>query len=144
MQVLNDYAAAQTRRCTVFRPESLALGTTVRLMQHSHALVGQHGAGLVNGMFLPNGALVVEVRPYGFDPDENFVWRGAGGLTVHAAKRKTTRRGGGQAELLLLALHGRGPVLLLDPHALESGFWRQPVGAARHISYGNTLVMATH
>jgi len=30
-------------------------------------LVGMHGAGLINSLFLPNGATLLEVKPFAFD-----------------------------------------------------------------------------
>ena len=72
--LLVDCAKVRTRHCFAFEPEHLSFGDTARLMQYSHGLVAQNGAGMINGLFLQKGGIAVEVRPYGFDPDRDMMW----------------------------------------------------------------------
>lgn len=52
----------------------------VELISHACALIGMHGSALILAMFLPPGAAVVELFPYGINPDHYTPFHTLAGL----------------------------------------------------------------
>ena len=46
--------------------EELSFSEQVKLMQNTSVLVGAHGSGLVNSLFLPPGRSIIELNPFGW------------------------------------------------------------------------------
>lgn len=59
----------------VLRHEEMTLGEMIRVVRNSVALVGMHGALMVLSAFLPPGAVVVELFPYGISADNYTPYR---------------------------------------------------------------------
>lgn len=57
-------ALALGARALVVALEGMPLCAQVRLFRAAHVLVGMHGSGLINAMFMRRGAAVVQVVPY--------------------------------------------------------------------------------
>ena len=74
---LQGLVAAMTRAGlspSFVRFEMLPLKSMVTLLGSLGTLVGIHGAGLLNGIFLRPEAALVEIRPFQFDVMEHFHW----------------------------------------------------------------------
>ncbi|GAB4849670.1 hypothetical protein Ancab_004465 [Ancistrocladus abbreviatus] len=60
-----------------------------QVVNSGHVMVGAHGAGLVNQVFLPSGAVVVQVVPLELDwPSDNYFGKPAYGMGLKYVKYK--------------------------------------------------------
>ena len=79
-RLLADCAAARIRRslepaaapCSMINFERSTFASTLEQLQRTSILVGMHGAGLANAIFLPPGGLLVEVLPSAFTAPPSF------------------------------------------------------------------------
>lgn len=48
----------------------------MELLQHTDVMIGMHGAGWTNGMFIKHGAVTLQMFPYGWRLPDNSTIRG--------------------------------------------------------------------
>lgn len=53
----------------------------IELLQHTDVMIGMHGAGWTNGMFIKHGAVTLQMFPYGWRLPDNSTIRGWGAQT---------------------------------------------------------------
>lgn len=86
------------------------------LLNSCSVLVGAHGAGLTNAVFLPSGAVVVQVVPLGLDWAANAYYRGpATEMGLKYLEYKVS-----PDESSLLAAYGSDHPVITDPESILS------------------------
>jgi hypothetical protein len=50
----------------------------MELLRHADVVIGMHGAGWTNGMFVKHGAVALQMFPYGWRLPDNSTIRGWG------------------------------------------------------------------
>lgn len=100
------------------------MGTDVarfaRLVNSADVLLGVHGAGLTNMVYLPEGAVVVQVVPLG---GLEWIARGsfgepAGGMNVTYMEYRVS-----EEESSLVEVYGRGDRVIRDPRSVHREGW---------------------
>ena len=74
-QLLVDCEKHSRAGCIRLKPPPLEpFAAALETLASTHVLIGMHGAGLVNAVFLPPGATVVEIFPRRFSAPGSFGW----------------------------------------------------------------------
>lgn len=69
-QELCDVLAVRySRPVTILRMETHSLEAQIEILQHTEVAIGLHGSALIMAMFLPPGAILLELFPYGIVAD---------------------------------------------------------------------------
>ena len=63
----------------------------MELLQHTDVLLGMHGAGWTNGMFVKHSAVAMQMYPYGWKLPDNTTIRGWVGGWVGGAEQQPWR-----------------------------------------------------
>lgn len=92
-----------------------------RLVDSCDAMMGVHGAGLTNMVFLRSGAALVHVVPYGVE----FMADGFYGAPARDMGLRHVRYSVGPDESTLLEKYGRNHAVVRDPEAVRSGGWEK-------------------
>lgn len=92
-----------------------------RLVDSCDAMMGVHGAGLTNMVFLRSGAAVVHVVPYGVE----FMADGFYGAPARDMGLRHVRYSVGPDESTLLEKYGRNHAVVRDPEAVRSSGWEK-------------------
>ncbi|KAG9146760.1 hypothetical protein Leryth_005079 [Lithospermum erythrorhizon] len=96
----------------VKKPERMSnLSKFSRLVNRCSVLVGTHGAGLANELFLPDGAVMIQVEPLGLEWASSFYFGNpAAAMGVHYLRYKIEPE-----ESSLLEKYGRNHPVITDP-----------------------------
>ncbi|KAM7495587.1 hypothetical protein LguiB_030196 [Lonicera macranthoides] len=87
-----------------------------KLLSRSSVMVGAHGAGLATEVFLPNGAVMVQVVPLGLQwPSDAYYGNPASEMGVHYLEYKIEPE-----ESSLVELYGRDHPVIVDPGSVFS------------------------
>ena len=81
----------------------------MELLQHTDVLLGMHGAGWTNGMFVKHSAVAMQMYPYGWKLPDNTTIRGWVGGWVGGLIRQPGRsssHGGGCSRASRASRHG--------------------------------------
>ncbi|CAL4951098.1 unnamed protein product [Urochloa decumbens] len=106
---------------TVASPRADApVGDTARMVNSHDVILGVHGAGLTNAVFLPPGAVVIQVVPYG---KLERMARVDFGEPVADMGLKYLEYGVAAEESTLLEMLGREHPVIKDPEAVHRSGW---------------------
>ncbi|KAH6786360.1 hypothetical protein C2S52_005912 [Perilla frutescens var. hirtella] len=100
--------------------EALNLDKFASVINSCAVLVGAHGAGLTNELFLPAGAVMVQVEPLGVDwGAANYYGNPAGPMGVHYLRYKIE-----PDESSLIELYGHNHSVITDPESVYAMGYR--------------------
>ncbi|KAI8552885.1 hypothetical protein RHMOL_Rhmol06G0303000 [Rhododendron molle] len=101
----------------VAKPDMMGnLDTVAEMLNPCSVLVGSHGAGLTNEVFLPDGAVVVQVVGWGLEwVSEYYFGRPATGMGLNYLEYKIEAE-----ESSLTSIYGRDHPVIVDPASVQS------------------------
>ncbi|KAF7141800.1 hypothetical protein RHSIM_Rhsim06G0221600 [Rhododendron simsii] len=101
----------------VAKPDMMGnLDTVAEMLNPCSVLVGSHGAGLTNEVFLPEGAVVVQVAGWGLEwVSDNYFGRPATGMGLNYLEYKIEAE-----ESSLTSIYGRDHPVIVDPASVQS------------------------
>lgn len=97
------------------------LNEFVRLVDSCDAIMGVHGAGLTNMMFLRSGAVVVHIVPYGIE----FMADGLYGAPARDMGLRHVLYSISPDESTLLEKYGRNHRVIKDPESIRKSGWEK-------------------
>ncbi|KAL3637035.1 hypothetical protein CASFOL_019334 [Castilleja foliolosa] len=96
------------------------LSKFARIVNSCGVLVGAHGAGLTNELFLPAGAVVVQVEPLGLEwASENYYGNPARDMELHYLRYKIEPE-----ESSLVEVYGRNHSVITNPGSIYAKGYR--------------------
>ncbi|KAL6634296.1 hypothetical protein ACP70R_026967 [Stipagrostis hirtigluma subsp. patula] len=98
-----------------------SLDEFVRLVDSCDAIMGVHGAGLTNMVFLRSGAVVVHIVPYGIE----FMADGFYGAPARDMGLRHVQYSISPEESTLLQQYGWNHTVIKDPEAIRSSGWEK-------------------
>ncbi|KAI3456896.1 hypothetical protein Pfo_013559, partial [Paulownia fortunei] len=100
--------------------EAANLNKFANTVNSCSVLVGAHGAGLTNELFLPAGAVMVQVEPLGMEwASANYYGNPARAMDVHYLRYKIEPE-----ESSLMELYGRNHSIITDPGSVYAKGYR--------------------
>ncbi|EES05106.1 uncharacterized protein LOC8056066 isoform X2 [Sorghum bicolor] len=93
----------------------------VRLVDSCDAMMGVHGAGLTNMVFLRSGAVVVHIVPYGVE----FMANGFYGAPARDMGLRHVQYSISPDESTLLEKYGENHMVIKDPEAIRNSGWEK-------------------